>query len=557
MPNEPRPQIIRFSPFELDLRAGQLRMGSVPLAVRPKAFAVLQYLAQRPGALVSKEALLGAVWGGAAVSEDVVRLSIRELRSVLGDTVSGSRFIETAPRRGYRFLATAIHASGRSAPKEQDLPASGASERTLVVGRHREGTEVTRWLRAAAGGRRQIGFVTGEAGIGKSTVVEHALRSIQREHPQPIRIARAHCVEQFGSGEPFLPVLEALTALCGGSDGSAVEASLRRFAPGWMLDAMLLRSRDSSERGEVWGGVREHTLHRVANSLDALSDETFLVLVLEDVQWVDDSTLDLLSVIAQRRSAARMAILCTMRPADQTAHARPVARVVGELSRKRLCHELALGALSPVEVTSYLAHRLDGGELPPDVPRLLAERSGGHPLFLVALVEHVLSHRLLAKTGGVWRWRGRDAAGRMLPDELRPLIELRLERLSVEDSAMLEVASVVGRHFEPRAIAAIAPQLGDPDQIEDRCEAMVEASELLERSSTPGHVASTAYVFRHALYRECIYQRLGSAHRRRLHQAIGEYLEAGSGGHAADSVRGPDAPSTRLDAPRDGWPCRR
>ncbi|MEO8604036.1 MAG: transcriptional regulator [bacterium] len=97
--------IIAFPPFQLDLRAGQLTRDGAPLRLRPKTFAVLHHLAERPGELLSKQALLDAIWGDVAVSEDVVRVSIGELRAALGDERARPRFIQTVDRRGYRFVA--------------------------------------------------------------------------------------------------------------------------------------------------------------------------------------------------------------------------------------------------------------------------------------------------------------------------------------------------------------------------------------------------------------------------------------------------------------------
>ena len=87
-------------PFDLDLRAGPLRRAGTLVALRPKTFSVLVHLAEHPGELVMKQTLLDAIWGDVAVTEDVVRLSLGELRAVLGDARSAARFIETVPRRG-------------------------------------------------------------------------------------------------------------------------------------------------------------------------------------------------------------------------------------------------------------------------------------------------------------------------------------------------------------------------------------------------------------------------------------------------------------------------
>jgi pimeloyl-ACP methyl ester carboxylesterase/DNA-binding winged helix-turn-helix (wHTH) protein len=96
---------IDFPPFHLDLAAGRLARGTEALDLPPKAFAVLQYLAERPGQLVSKEELLAGVWSDVFVTSDVLKVTIAEIRKVLGDSPKESRFIQTAHRRGYRFVA--------------------------------------------------------------------------------------------------------------------------------------------------------------------------------------------------------------------------------------------------------------------------------------------------------------------------------------------------------------------------------------------------------------------------------------------------------------------
>jgi TolB-like protein/Tfp pilus assembly protein PilF len=105
MASSSSPTSIVFPPFRLDLRAGQLLRDRTPVHLRPKTFAVLCYLAERPGELVTKDALLDAVWNDVVVSQDVVRISAGELRAALDDDWTSPRFIETVHRRGYRFVA--------------------------------------------------------------------------------------------------------------------------------------------------------------------------------------------------------------------------------------------------------------------------------------------------------------------------------------------------------------------------------------------------------------------------------------------------------------------
>src|SRR5262249_21133361 len=162
----PSPHLIEFPPFQLDLRAGMLRQGTAPLALRPKTFPVLQYLAEHPSDLVTKQALLGSVWEGQAVTEDVGRLSTRELRVALADAPTTPRFIQTVPRRGYRFIA-AMGAASASVSEPTAAPASdGTSWPGVVVGRASELAAIADAFRAAANNRRQVVVASGEVRIG-------------------------------------------------------------------------------------------------------------------------------------------------------------------------------------------------------------------------------------------------------------------------------------------------------------------------------------------------------------------------------------------------------
>lgn len=527
-PPQIAPAIIDFQPFQLDLRAGQLCREGTSVALRPKTFAVLQYLAERPGELLTKQVLLDAVWGGLAVSEDVVRLSVGELRAALGDDRAAPRFIETVPRRGYRFVAR-MDAGRRGHLSAHGAEDSSAADGT-VVGRRREHAAIREWLAAATSGRRQIGFVTGEAGIGKTTLVDVVLRDLRRTHGPRLRIGRGQCVEHFGGGEPYLPVLEALADLRRGSDRANVEASLRPHAPGWLLRVMRLHG-EEVDRVEPPSSTHEHTLHRLAASLDALAAELPLVLVFEDVQWSDYSTLDLLSVLARRRESAQLLVICTLRPADAIVRGHPVASLKRELRRKGLCREVLLDGLSPADVSSYLAARFPDASLPEYLQTLLVDRSEGNPFFVVALVDHLLEQQLLVDDNG-WQLRGGfDTLRSTIPDGLHAVVEPRLERLAPDEIRVLEAASVAGAEFAAHAVACVARHQGDVsdvEYVEQVCDGLARRQEILRAAGEggwPDRGASSRYAFRHALYQQVIYERLSPSTRRRLHQAIGEGLE--------------------------------
>src|SRR5262249_62241421 len=119
---------------------------------------------------------------------------------------------------------------------ESPAPVMGGSREadSAVVGRVHERGRIAEWLGAARSGHRQVAFITGEAGIGKTTLVDAALRELRRASEDECSVARGQCVEHFGGGEPYLPVLDALAGLCRGSNGPLVPAALPELPPHWL-----------------------------------------------------------------------------------------------------------------------------------------------------------------------------------------------------------------------------------------------------------------------------------------------------------------------------------
>jgi DNA-binding winged helix-turn-helix (wHTH) protein/predicted ATPase len=175
------PAAINFASFQLDLRGGRLLRNNEPIPLRPKTWSVLQYLAQRPGVLVSKNDLLDAVWGDVAVTESVLSKSIGELRVALGDNSRAPRLIETVSRRGFRFIAATHVASPGSLVsdfKERPATRDQEPEARYFVGRQTELQQLATLIAKARAGGRQVVFITGPAGIGKTALVEAFLAQL-------------------------------------------------------------------------------------------------------------------------------------------------------------------------------------------------------------------------------------------------------------------------------------------------------------------------------------------------------------------------------------------
>jgi predicted ATPase len=148
-------------------------------------------------------------------------------------------------------------------------------------------------------GQRQIAFVTGEAGIGKTALVDTFARSIATD--RGLRIGRGQCLEQYGTTEAYLPVLDAIGRL-GREQGQVVDV-LRTHAPMWLLQmpSLVTASDRESLSREVFGATRERMLREMGEALEVLAADRPLVLILEDLHWSDHSTLDLISYLARQR----------------------------------------------------------------------------------------------------------------------------------------------------------------------------------------------------------------------------------------------------------------
>ena len=214
-----------IGPFRFDPRAGELRRDLVAAKLTPRAAAVLATLADRAEQLVSKQELFERVWDGRAVTDDALTSCIQELRHSLGDDARRPRYIETRHRRGYRLMVPATSVADGSRPLD------AASEPSTLVGRADEMAALAQRFTFAQSGQRQLVFVTGEPGIGKSALAKEFATRLDRG---AVRLAHGQCLDHHGAGEPYLPLIEAMTRLAGAPDGAAVKTVLSTHAPSWL-----------------------------------------------------------------------------------------------------------------------------------------------------------------------------------------------------------------------------------------------------------------------------------------------------------------------------------
>jgi DNA-binding winged helix-turn-helix (wHTH) protein len=488
------------------------------ILLTPTEYGVLDHLIEHAGRLVTHRELLDAVWPRTAIEPQAVKSKIFHLRRVLDDDPKQPRFIETLPRRGYRFVASVERAI-------VDTGHTGVP-RSALVGRRRALGVLEEHLRNALAGRPQLVFVTGEPGIGKSALLEEFERLSASE--KDVRIARGQCVEGFGSKEPFYPVLDAIGAWCRRPDGERVVDVLAAHAPTWLVQfpALLTPQLRERLRQEILGATRERMLREICEALEVLSALAPLLLVLEDLHWADSSTLDLLSAFARRRSAGRLMIVGTYRPSDVARSAQPLHALKRDLVARYLCHEMVLQPLTESDIAQYLAagSTADG---PGELALLLHRYTEGNPLFMIAVLEHLLQRGVVSHDRGTWGLR-RPAAeiSVEVPESLREMIGTQIDRLGDGEQRVLEVAAVAGMSFTP---AFCAPAAGmDVRAHEECCEALSRRAQFVRMASSrelPNGDIVQRYSFVHALYREVLYERQSPARRAVRHRRIGERLE--------------------------------
>ena len=489
----------------------------------PKAYALLLYLAERPGRLVTKDELLERLWAGTVVTDGVLKVCVRELRVALRDDARSPRWIETRHRRGYAFLRELPRRTSAASAARPAADAPAPEGASLFVGREAELEELRRALERAHQGERGIVFVGGSPGVGKTALVEAFLREVEARGAA--LVARGQCLESFGAGEAYLPVLDALARLGRGVRRAEVAAWLARSAPTWLIQLPSLCDAGERERlaREVIGATRERMLREMAEALEALAQATPLVLLLEDLHWSDPSTLDLVALLARRREPARLLCLLTYRSADAMAAHHPLKALKLDLSSRRLCRDLALGDLDAPAVGRYLDARFPGHALPAELVAALHERTLGHPLFFVHVVDWLVEKGLVRERAGRLELAGEARVlAREVPESIREVLELQISRLSERDQHVLEAAAVAGLEFSSAAVAAALE--GEAPEIEAVCDEHARRGLFLRAVGVgrfPDGSLSARYAFTHGLQADVLYRRTASARRARLHQRIG------------------------------------
>ena len=467
-------------------------------------------------------------------------------------------------RRGRGEFVAAPPAFLTSAPPPPSTPAP-------FVARERELAQLGRFLDLALAGQGRVVFVTGEAGSGKTALVQEFTRRAQEAHPD-LLVASGNCNAHTGIGDPYLPFREILGLLTGDVESRWTAGTITRdharrlwntlplaaqtlveagpnlidtFVPG---TALVERAVACAPGGAAWltrlyelverkptgpsapGPPQADLFEQYSQVLRTLARQAPLVLIVDDLQWADLGSISLLFHLGRQLASSRILIVGAYRPEEvalgRDGKRHPLEPVVNEFQRD--FGDIAVN-LDQAEGRELVEAFLDTEPNRLGLPfrEMLYRQTRGHPLFTVELLRGMQERGdLVHDPEGRWA-EGPALDWETLPARVEAVIAERMGRLPEPLQEALRVASVEGEVFTAEVVAQI--QAADEQEIIRRLSGELSRQHRLVAAQSLQRVGSqrlSYYRFRHFLFQKYLYNRLDPVERAHLHEAVGNQLEA-------------------------------
>src|SRR5579885_91986 len=382
----------------------------------------------------------------------------------------------------------------------------------MLIGRQRELERLWGLFKESTTGNLRVALVAGEPGIGKTHLLKEMARRVRQEDT-PVLGGGASEAEGM---PPYLPFLEALGEHIRTTTLDEMRAQSGEIAPvlATILPELSLRLGNLSTSYSLPPEQARLRLYEaISTFLAAIAAPRALLLLLDDLQWADVATLDLLCYVARSQPNARLLILGAYREGE-IVHRTAFERTRTELNRLRRLTMITPGPLAEKEV-GVLAANLLGAPPERALNTLLTARSEGNPFFAEELLRGWQEAGLLARAGGEIR------LGSLLESELPAgivsAVRQRVNRLSPSVISCLRIGAIVGRSFDIALLAEVAEQ--DIEVVEESLQE-AEQAQLIRATQPPG-----TFMFSHDTIRTCLYQEISAFRRSRLHTLIGHKLE--------------------------------
>jgi len=392
-----------------------------------------------------------------------------------------------------------------------------AAERGLTpfVGRDQELTVLRGYLEQAKRGQGQVVFVSGEAGIGKSRLLLEFRRSTLDEG---VTWLEGHCIS-YGKNIPYLPAIDILKRDFGveeGDNDAAIIHKVDEGTAGWEEAARAtvpyLKYLLNVEPGDAAVTAMD-PLERRAGIFDGLralllqeSRRQPLVVVVEDLHWIDEKTEEALAALVDVVASAPVLLILTYRPGF--AHS---------LGERTYYSRLALGHLPPEESAAMAERVLQVATLPQQLQQLITTKAEGNPFYIEEVTKSLVEAGVLRKSNGSYSLE-QPAEHVRVPDTIQEVILSRIDRLERQAREAIQLASVIGREFTVRLLNRIS-------DVEVKLDDLLAELKSLELIYEKAYFPELSYMFKHALTHDVAYSTLLLERRKALHCIVAAAIE--------------------------------
>jgi predicted ATPase len=407
------------------------------------------------------------------------------------------------------------------------LPVQRARRHTVGRAAEREALRVA--LASAMTGEGRLICVSGEPGLGKTTLVEDFLSEASTGATGCL-VGRGRCSESLAGAEAYLPVLEALEGLVR-TGGDPVRRALKVLAPTWFVQVAPLASAGDSSAERLADQARQASQERVKREARAFLHEVArtrpVVLFIDDVHWADPATVDLLGYLARSFEGVRLLVVAAYRVSELLLAQHPFAALKLELQARGVATELPLQFLDRADIDRYLELEFAGHHFPAAFAELIHAKTEGSPLFMVDVLAYLRDRGIVRREADTWALaEDVPAIERQLPESIRSMIERKVQQLTEDERWLLRVASVQGYRFD----AVIAAEAGglDVSDVEDRLQVLDRVHafvRLVAERELPDGILTLRYQFVHVLYQNALHASLTPARKAALSTAMARALE--------------------------------
>ena len=405
----------------------------------------------------------------------------------------------------------------RAEARPSPPPLFNALNRLPIVGRAKERCDLLAHVEATLSGQGRLVLVEGEAGVGKTRLMIEIAADAQWRGAA-VLWGRGRDLDAL---PPYGPLVEAmekgLTPLRASQlAGLAEETWLSQMS---LLLPSLSRLIPNLQQPLYLSPEQEHSrlLEAICWYLRGLSRIAPHVIMLEDIHWADEQTLEALQVLTSGLSQMRLLVLCAFR-AETVREKSWLWEALLALDKSPTCHRLSLNRLSETDTKELVRLALGQADPVPDFGQRMYQETDGNPLFVAETLKTLTEDGVLRwNEAGGWSVSEPAAISRALgvPQGISQMIDRRLSRLDADARTVLEMAAVLGEHFDLPWLAAACEW--DGERLLASTGALVRRQWLQERED--------GYAFHHDKTRQAVYAGLGPTRRRALHRRAGQALE--------------------------------